>query len=177
MNDGKDGLADHYSYSVYPEYLDGPFTGGFGEQSCHSCHFDYDINPADGKLAITGIEKKFKPGHQYNLKINLSYPDLEKGGFQMSARFQDGSQAGRFSWKDNRLMFTPSVSDEVQYLQHSREGTIPNKKGEISWEFTWTAPDDSDQPVIFNIAANAGNDDDSSFGDRIYVKEFKIDAD
>jgi len=121
-----------------------------------------------------GIEQAYDTGKKYNLNIRLNHPGLEIGGFQISARFKDGSQAGRFSWEGERLMFTPTEDGEIQYLQHSREGTKPGKKGEISWKFTWTAPETGDQAVIFNIAANAGNYDDSSFGDRIFVKEIRI---
>jgi len=41
---------NHGTITAYPEHLDGPLTGGFGENSCHSCHFDYDINPEEGSF-------------------------------------------------------------------------------------------------------------------------------
>lgn len=156
-----------------PEHLDGPFTGGFGEQTCHSCHFDYDLNQEGGSLMVEGVDNTFKPGKSYDITVTVESEHLEIGGFQMTARFEDGTQAGEFKWTGDHLMLTPSISDEVQYLQHSREGTSPTAEREVSWTFTWNAPERSES-VIFNVAANAGNYDDSVFGDWIYAKEIHL---
>ncbi|MDX1591519.1 MAG: hypothetical protein R3283_06140, partial [Balneolaceae bacterium] len=70
--------------------------------------------------------------------------------------------------------FTPesSVGDSILYLQHSGEGTSPTGDRLVEWTFNWTAPGktDSNGEIILNAASNAGNYDDSSFGDWIYVK-------
>lgn len=154
-----------------PEHLDGPFTGGFGEQTCHSCHFDYDLNQKGGSLSVAGIPETLIPDEKAEITVTVESEHLKNAGFQISARFKDGSQAGSFAWKGDRLMFTPNISDNVKYLQHSREGTTPTGDREAEWTFTWTAPEAASQPIIFNVAANAGNDDDSAFGDWIYVDE------
>jgi hypothetical protein len=159
------------TFDFNSERLDGRFTGGFGEQTCHSCHFDYDINMPGGSLSMDGLPSAYTPGNEYEVTVTVESERLENGGFQMTSRFEDGSQAGSFSWEGNRLKFTPGISDEVQYLQHTHEGTRPTATREVSWNFTWTAPESPDGKVIFNIAANAGNDDDSSFDDWIYVDE------
>jgi hypothetical protein len=157
-----------------PEHLDGPFTGGFGEQTCHSCHFDYDLNMEGGSLDLGGFPKSFKAGEEYPVTVRISSEQLELGGFQITARFREsGNQAGSFSWEGDRLMFTPesAVGEDILYLQHSSEGTSPTSEKTVEWSFTWTAPENAEGPVQFNIASNAGNYDDSSFGDWIYVKE------
>ena len=159
------------SLPINSERLDGTFTGGFGEQTCHSCHFDYDINMPGGSLTVDGVPSFYTPESDYKITVTIESERLENGGFQMTSRFKDGTQAGSFSWEGNRLQFTPCISDEVQYLQHTHEGTRPTATREVSWNFTWTAPESPDGKVIFNIAANAGNDDDSSFDDWIYVDE------
>ncbi len=159
------------SFNINPEHLDGPFTGGFGEETCHSCHFDYDLNQEGGSLNVKGLEEPYQPGSTYEVTVLVESEHLEIGGFQMTSRFEDGSQAGKFDWESERLTFTPSIHDEVQYLQHSRDGTTPTAERKVSWIFTWEAPENRSDPVIFNIAANAGNNDDSAFGDWIYVKE------
>lgn len=158
-------------FKLNPDHLDGAFTGGFGEETCRSCHFDYDINPEGGSLNISGIPDTPKPGKDYEITVTVQSDHLEVGGFQMTARFEDGTQAGEFLWEGDRLMFTPSVTDSIQYLQHSREGTSPNGKREVSWAFIWKAPNLVLGDVLFHIAANAGNHDDSSFGDWIYAEE------
>ncbi len=154
-----------------PEHLDGPFTGGFGELTCHSCHFDYDINMDGGSLTVEGLRDSYQPGKRYDMKVIVESSHLENGGFQMTSRFKNGSQAGKFEWTGNHLMYTPNISDEVKYLQHTRESTTPSGDRKVSWSFTWTAPETAIGSIIFNIAANAGNNDDSSFGDWIYTKE------
>lgn len=154
-----------------PDHIQGPFTGGFGEETCRSCHFDYDLNIEGGSLTVDGVSKTFKPGKNYEITVTVESERLEVGGFQMTARFEDGTQAGSFEWAGDLLMFTPSVTDEIQYLQHTKEGTEPTGERETSWTFTWSAPEESGQDIILNIAANAGNYDDSSFGDWIYAKE------
>ncbi len=154
-----------------PDHLDGAFTGGFGEQTCHSCHFDYDLNMEGGSLTAEGIPETYQPGKEYQITVTVESEQLEIGGFQMTSRFEDGSQAGKFDWEEDRLTFTLSVTDEIQYIQHSRDGTEPTGEREVAWTFSWQAPDEESEKVIFNIAANAGNYDDSSFGDWIYVKE------
>jgi len=167
------------SYSnlkLNPEHLDGAFTGGFGEETCRSCHFDYDLNMDGGDLSLDGVPESYEEGKEYDITVTLKAEQLEVGGFQLTSRFEDGSQAGDFSWDGEHLMFTPSVSDEVKYLQHSADGTKPNSENEIQWTFTWTAPEANDEKVILNIAANSGNDDDSSFGDWIYAKELTLRA-
>lgn len=162
------------SATEFPEHLDGPFTGGFGEQTCHSCHFDYDLNMEGGSLELDGIPENYKAGEEYPITVSISGEQLEIGGFQMTARFSDsGKQAGSFSWEGNRLMFTPesAAGDSVLYIQHSAEGVSPTSDNTVEWSFTWTTPEHAEGPVQFNIASNAGNYDDSSFGDRIYVKK------
>lgn len=158
----------------YPDHIPGPFTGGFGEETCHSCHFDYDINDERGSLRVEGLGQTYEPGEQYELTVSVESERLEIGGFQMTARFEDGSQAGEFIWSGDKLILTPDANDDIQYLQHSVSGTEPTSDREVSWTFTWTAPDHDPAMVIFNIAANAGNDDFSAFGDWIYVQEITV---
>lgn len=168
-------LHESNPYEINPDYLDGPLTGGFGELTCHSCHFDYDLNMTDrGSLAVDGLNDFYIPGHTYEITVTIQSEQLEVGGFQMTSRFEDGSQAGTFNWDGDRLRWTPSIESDVQYIQHSREGTSVTSPRTVEWSFYWTAPDSDVRPVRFNIAANAGNDDDSSFGDWIYTKEFQL---
>lgn len=163
------------TFEFNPDHLDGAFTGGFGEQTCRSCHFDYDLNMEGGSLSIQGLDEPYKPGGEIPITVTVQSEQLEIGGFQLTARFEDGTQAGSFAWNGDRLMFTPDIDGNVQYIQHSEEGTKPTDEREVSWSFTWTAPETGD-PVVFNVAANAGNYDDSSFGDWIYIEEMKVEG-
>ena len=173
VNGEKSSVPDGVRYTEYPEHLDGPYTGGFGEETCRSCHFDYDLNMDGGGLSVEGLSESYTPGEMIPVTVTVQSKYLEIGGFQMSARFEDGSRAGSFQWDGNELMFTPETDDNMQYIQHSESGTKPDSGRSVSWSFNWTAPEDS-STVIFNVAANAGNYDDSSFGDWIYIKEITL---
>lgn len=158
--------------AAYPEQLTGTFTGGFGEQTCHSCHFDYDLNPAGGKLEVLGIPDKVEPGQTYPIEVILIREDLGKAGFQLTARFANGSQAGEFEiFEDARLTTTFSTPDSINYIQHSEAGSEPVEKGSNRWVINWKAPRVLSDSIYFNIAANAANGDQSEFGDWIYVME------
>ncbi len=164
----KDSGSSHF----YPELLPGTFTGGFGEDSCHSCHFDYPLNPQDGSLHVEGIPESYRAGKSYTISIHLKRDGLGQAGFQMSSRFEDGSQAGSFSANSDLLQFT-ETDKSTQYIQHSAKGSKTTARTSSGWEVRWTAPETAAGPVIFNIAANAGNGDASAFGDFIYTLQEK----
>lgn len=159
----------------YPEHLTGAFTGGFGEETCRSCHFDYDLNPDGGSLEITGIPKKISEKGRIHIEITVEREALGAVGFQLSARYPNGQQAGSFDIKGkDRIMFSRSVPDSLEYIQHSDVSTDPTGENSSSWTLTWVAPESVSEPVIFNIVANAANGDQSEFGDFIYAREIKV---
>lgn len=166
-------MNDRGNYSTYPEHIAGAYTGGFGEQSCHSCHFDYDLNHPEGEFSVSGIEEMFETGQDYRITLNVKRDDMSRAGFQMTARFEDGSQAGQFEVSEE-FTRTPNIDSTITYLQHA-VGKVEAENGEKNWEISWTAPDQVNQTIIFNFAVNAANGDASAFGDWIYVKEIKMD--
>src|SRR5687768_14379462 len=79
-------------------FVNGPppaMTGGFGEESCRQCHLDFDLNDAAGSLRLEGIPETYTAGEQYMITIRLTHPQLERGGFELAARFENGPSAGR----------------------------------------------------------------------------------
>lgn len=159
----------------YPEHLTGTFTGGFGEETCRSCHFDYDLNPEEGALTLSGLGSTVSAGASYEIRITVERPELGAAGFQLTSRYEDGRQAGHFDIEGNaRVMFSTSAPDTLQYVQHSAEGSRPQGNNRQRWTITWTAPEQPEGPVIFNVAANAANGDRSEFGDYIYSGEWVI---
>lgn len=172
MRPAEPELKDTGYSHFYPEQLPGTFTGGFGEDSCHSCHFDYPLNPQEGSLNVEGIPGSYKAGKLYTISIQLNRDRLGRAGFQMSSRFEDGSQAGSFDADSELLQFTETDSS-TQYIQHSAKGSQTTGSTWSGWEVTWTAPETASGPVIFHIAANAGNGDASAFGDFIYTLQIE----
>ena len=157
---------------------DGPepgHTGGFGEPTCHSCHFENPSDDSTGSLVMVGVPDLFTPGSPYRLEITLQRPDLERGGFQLAARFSSGEnqgkQAGSFEPLDDRIQVPEPRADQVQYVQHSPIGSSASAVDTLTWTVRWLAPTEAPAPVVFHLVANASNDDDSQFGDFVYTKE------
>lgn len=159
-------------------YKNGPpaaSTGGFGERSCHACHQDNPLNDPGGSLRIAGVPDAYTPGHTYRLTVTLAREGMERGGFQISARFASGEnkgkQGGVWNLLDSRARKIASDDDPaLEFVQHTAAGTRAPAPGSNSWSVEWKAPA-SAAPVQFHAAGNASNDDDSALGDFIYVTE------
>ena len=159
-------------------YREGPLpnmAGGFGDGSCHSCHFDNPINAPGGALIVSGIPKRYKAAQRYVLTVELTRARLKRGGFEIAVRFQTGprrgQQAGLWRALDGRVQLQSSKDGRLQFAQHTTAGTIAQPPGALRWALEWTAPQAATAPVQFNVAANASNDDASPLGDFIYVAE------
>ena len=166
-------------------YADGPplaHTGGFGEPTCLRCHAD---SPGDSaaRLTLDGAPANCAPARTYPLTLRLVRAGMARAGFQMSARFTEGTgagrQAGAFSPLDDRvqvvagLTATPAGdSARVEYAQHSVAGTGLVAPDSAAWTLEWTAPERVGA-VALHVAANAANYDDSEFGDHIAVGAFR----
>src|SRR5262245_45576657 len=82
-------------------------TGGFGEMTCHQCHWNNEPNDPAGRISLTGIPERYTPGERYPIIVEIAHPELAKAGFQMSARFEDGKNAGEFLNEDERTEAIP----------------------------------------------------------------------
>ncbi len=162
-----------------PSFVEGPFpavTGGFGEPSCHQCHFDNPMSEPAGRLTVSGVPRTYAPGARYALKIALRRPGLSRGGFQIAARFASGplagAQAGSLAPADDRVQVVRDPArPAIAYAQHTVGGTRAPRAGELEWTVRWVAPERARDPIVLHVAANAANDDASPLGDFIYVGE------
>src|SRR5919106_6886502 len=90
-------------------YRDGPplaHTGGFGEPTCRACHADNHLNDPAGSLSITGVPAVYAPGDTHRVTIFLRRAGMRRAGFQLSARFSDGRQAGALRVVDSMATIT-----------------------------------------------------------------------
>jgi hypothetical protein len=147
------------------------FSGGFGEDTCLACHFEADLNTGPGSLAIEGLPEGYAPGKSYPITVVLSRPGMKIGGFELTARFQEGgAQAGSLApAPGEEAHIKVSSSFDVQYAHHVRAGTEVVKADTARWRLVWTAPTPAGGAVQFNAAANAADADDSQFGDYIFA--------
>ncbi|MGH9380779.1 MAG: choice-of-anchor V domain-containing protein [Thermoanaerobaculia bacterium] len=143
-------------------------TGGFGEPTCQACHFGEALNDPAGALRVEGVPERAEPGATHRLTVVLAHPGLQRGGFQLSVRLTDGTQAGGLESVDARSRVTRADGTSLAYAHHTPEGTQTQAPGTLRWEFRWTAPSEPSGRVLFHVTANASNDDDSPFGDSIY---------
>lgn len=153
-------------------YADGPppgHTGGFGEPTCRACHFDNPLDAPGGELALSAVPGEWRPGESYRIRIELRRPSMKRAGFQLSARYAAGERAGEGAGRlfpaDGRSRVADSAG--IDYASHTPEGTAVAVADSAAWEVGWRAPDDALARVVFHVAANAANGDDSEFGDHI----------
>ena len=127
-------------------------TGAAGEQDCRACHMGGPVNPDTGRLTLEGVPDRYMPGQRYVLTVTLIYPDMDRAGFQLSARFPDGpgksGQAGNFLGQNNRVQVVADQTSEIQYVQHSEPGLDLTAPAEASWRFVWQAPNRSAAAVV-----------------------------
>lgn len=156
-------------------FKDGPppaHTGGFGEPTCRQCHADAALNEPGGALTLGGVPRGYEPGRAYDLVVSLRRAGMLRGGFQAAARFAEAAQAGRQAGTlapvDQRAKIVRDTLTGVGFAEHSFAGTTVAGDS-IRWVLRWTAPAESRGPIVFHVAANAANDDDSPLGDFIYT--------
>jgi hypothetical protein len=154
----------------YAEGAPPGFSGGFKEESCHACHFHEDLNAGPGRLTIDGVPATFAAGARHTLTVTVTHPGMKRAGFQLTARFKDGGgQAGA-------LTADPGGGERVgvetqggiQYAGQKKAGATPAAADTATWTIEWTAPDGGG-PVVFHVAANAADGNESADGDFVYT--------
>ena len=156
---------------IHPENPPVAHTGGFGEPTCHTCHFDGSLNDGLADVSLHGIGSSYHPEQRYKIQVSLKRADMGRAGFQLSMRDIRGHQAGTFIIEDDRLAV--DTANGIQYIRHSPEGTLLVDDDSVAWRFTWQAPD-SINTVLLHLSANAANGDESEFGDAIYQVEQEL---
>jgi hypothetical protein len=144
-------------------------TGGFGEPTCHACHFMADVNSGPGALTLSGLPARYTPGASYTVVVELTHPGVAAVGFQVAARFEDGSQAGTLEAGAGDVgRVDVAMQRGVTYAHQREAGSVPNGVGIGRWTLTWIAPA-TGGTVRFHAAANAADDDSSPLGDYVYT--------
>jgi hypothetical protein len=105
-----------------------------------------------------------------------------RAGFQLAARYQGigmvpgGAQAGVLAPSDGRTAVVCDTVSHVSYIAHTAVGTDLRGDGG-RWMVRWTAPTGSARGVVvFNVAGNAADDDESPLGDFIYASAVRVAA-
>ena len=153
-------------------------TGGFGEPTCAECHAGGSATTPRARVGIAGLPGAYEPGATYALTIRVQHPSMTHAGFQLSARVlagaRKGEQAGTLETTDSRVGIG-LAADSVAYAQHLGAQRAETS-GTAEWQVTWTAPADDCGAVVFHVAVNAADGDDSPFGDDILLLEQRVDV-
>jgi hypothetical protein len=146
------------------------FSGGFKEESCHACHFHAEPNSGPGRVTIEGVPATFAPGERYTLTITLTRAGMKLAGFQLAARFKDsGAQAGTIApGPGDAERVRVETQAGIEYVSQTKTGTSVGAADIATWTLVWTAPK-GNEPVIFHVAANAANGNDSADGDFVHT--------
>lgn len=155
---------------AYAEGAPPGFSGGFKEESCHACHFHAAPNTPPGRVTIDGIPARFAPGERYTLTVTLDRAGMKRAGFQLTARFNDGGgQAGTIaavSIDAERVQIDRQSG--IQYAGQKKAGSAVAEDARARWTIEWVAPPRGGA-VVFNVAANAADGNESADGDYIYT--------
>ncbi len=156
-------------------FSDGPLpklTGGFQEETCHSCHNSFPLNEGrtlGGMFLLSGVPTNYQSGDSYPITIVIGQPGQRRWGFEMSVRSAaSGEQAGRLMTVDDRTQL--KAAEGIQYIQHNSSGTQEGiLNGPVEFHLNWIAPDPSAGLVFFNAAGNAADGSGDPAGDYIYT--------
>ncbi len=155
--------------AVELEHILPALTGGFGEESCYSCHFDGPLNSPRGKVTMQNLPERFESEKEYELSVVIEYPVMSNAGFQLAARNANGIQAGSFITTEQRVTVTEHRN--VQYVHHTYDGTSLVSEDINIWHLLWKAPaSEKADTVYFHVAAVAGNGDQTRHGDNVFEK-------
>jgi hypothetical protein len=163
--------ADAGAYTVEPLLARDGFAG---EPTCRECHVHAVEKVKLGHVSVEGLPARYRPGATYVLTVRLEFPGIKRAGFQLSARYADGTPAGALAPGDDRVVVLVDETSGVGYAFHSAAGLEPAAMGEAQWRVTWIAP--AGGQVVFSLAANASNADDSALGDTILLGRFSVAA-
>jgi hypothetical protein len=152
--------------SALPDGADWSHDGGPGRPDCSACHFDAAPLRQDARLTLVGLPERIEPGAGYDLVLTLSAETLKVAGFVLRAEM-NGAEAGVFE------PLSEGLEAKGGALRSTASGARPQAPGRAVWRFRWIAPEKFAGPVRFYVAANAGNDDLSPFGDQVFLSAFE----
>ncbi len=146
----------------------------FREDSCaiSGCHLGSgNPNPAGGSVTINGVPASYTPGGAaIPIRVTIQDSTTRRGwGFQLSARFRDGRQAGTFATGSGvRVELLPTTG--VQYITHSP--AVFQAGTSFTYTVQWTPPASATAgDIVFSAAGNSADGNGQPTNDRIFTTE------
>ena len=153
------------------------------DSGCHSL----PLNSFGGSVTIILPDgNSYKPGVKQHIMVRVADPAQRRWGFQFTARLAGNpanGQAGdlvpgsdgftQVLCNDGRA--TPCrAGAEVQFIEHTVEGTRLGTRDGATFEFDWTPPSNDAGDIVFYAAGNAANGNGDEFGDHIYTTSVRL---
>lgn len=171
------------AYTLALAYSSGPPDGyAFQANNCTQCHNSYPLNSGNGSLQVVGVpisQGFYEPNQLYQLSVVLEDPGQSRWGFELTAYSEINSnlQMGTFSLISgvNSVQISDNPGTMWDYVKQTSFGTYSGEpNGPVSWPFMWTAPTSGSGTVVFSVAGNAANRNNSTSGDYIYYRSFSV---
>ena len=148
--------------------------------TCTACHRTYPLNPDTlGKVTVTATD--YQPGVKQTVKVRVEHPEGMRWGFELTARSASNDQvmAGSFTASDSVRVVCAVGAAPCSTFWFATHNSASNRAGTpigVEWEVEWTPPASEIGDVIFYVAGNAANNDQTLNGDRIYNSQLRVKA-
>jgi uncharacterized protein (TIGR03437 family) len=146
------------------------FTGGFGEPNCGQCHTGTTAT-SGSNVMILGTPAIYSPGSTIPIQVQIT-DSAANWGFELSARFTNGSQAGRFT-PNNTVSVQTGTWKGFKNIQYAAQGAAAVQSGSsYTFSVNWTAPPDSTGgEIVFDAASVSAPSDPGTAVGQAYVAE------
>ncbi len=148
---------------AYPEGAPWGAARPDAEESCASCHYDFEPILDSAALSIDGLPEAAVPGKIYTLIIRLTASDAAVAGFQLLAT--SSGKSGSFRSLDGAIEVIGPASRSVAPVVAREAAT---------WRLLWQAPERGNDDVLMYLAISAANDDQSPLGDVVHYRQWEI---
>lgn len=160
-------------------YSSGPpnaVTGAPGESTCGiaSCHGN--LNTGSGSVSLDA-PLEYRPGDTIDLSVVVAMIDQQRWGFEATVLDTLDQPVGEIILTDPSRTQLGSALGR-QYVKHTLAGTDNNTPDQSpGWSFQWIAPETDAGSVVFYVAGNAANGNNTNSGDFIYTHSVTVDQD
>jgi hypothetical protein len=144
--------------------LAAPAPPGHPVESCAECHFDGPPRVDSPAISLVDPAGHYAAGKTHVLTVHLALAEGETGGF-LAALWREDGAAGTLAAGEG----TAARGEAVISAPPVRAATADG----LRWSFAWTSPE-APGTVHLQLAANAGNGDQSPLGDRLHAQTIPL---
>ncbi|HEX7081689.1 MAG TPA: choice-of-anchor V domain-containing protein [Gammaproteobacteria bacterium] len=162
-------------------FPDGPPWEVAGNEGCVQCHFDAPATEDSEALSLAGLPSEVTPGSHYRLTVRLTAPEMAIAGFLLSAWHEaappatgDAESPAQHDGAGAFAALDAKTTANGAQVRSTEAGSVVETPGVAEWSVEWTAPTTIDGPIVVELWANAGNNDQSPFGDATHRRVWTI---